>query len=263
MLTVPAGDGTEIRADDDGAGSCVLIVHPGLDDGRSWRPVAELLALRFRVVSVHRRQYRLDLPGGCSIAEEAADVVALARAIGAPLLLVGHSSGGLVALEALLQAPDSFAGAVLYEPPIETAPGEFRPALQRAQSAVRAGRMGRALAIFFRDVVGVSAAAASLSGRALALLPRWRDLAPRQIADLAAIDDVGVALDRYTAIAAPVLLLTGDRSKDHLGRRTRALADALPGARTVVLTKQGHDANRRAPATVAAQVETFANAVLG
>jgi pimeloyl-ACP methyl ester carboxylesterase len=263
VLTVGADDGTEVRASDDGAGRCVLIVHPGLDDGRSWRAVADLLVPRFRVVVVQRRQYRLDLPGGCSLAQEAADVVALARAVSEPVLVVGHSSGGLVALEALLQAPSSFAGAVVYEPPIELQPGEFGPAVQRAQDAVRSGRPGRALTIFFRDVVRVRAATAWISGQLLGRLPRWRELAPRQIADLAAIDEVGVPLDRYAAIEAPVVLLTGDRTQPHLGRRTRALAAALPHARTVVLPKQGHNANRRAPAAVAGAIEAAAAAVFG
>jgi pimeloyl-ACP methyl ester carboxylesterase len=263
VLTVAAEDGTEIRAADDGAGRCVLIVHPGLDDGRSWQRVAALLTPRFRVVALHRRQYRLDLPGGCSIAQEAADVVALARAVGEPVLVVGHSSGGVVALEALLASPSDFAGAVVYEPPIELQPGEFGPAVERAQLAVRAGHPDRALTIFFRDVVGVGAPTAWLSGQVLGRLPRWRDLAARQIADLAAIDEVGVPLDRYAAIEVPVVLLTGDRSRPHLGRRTRALAAALPHARTVVLPKQGHDANRRAPAAVAAEIEAAARAVFG
>jgi pimeloyl-ACP methyl ester carboxylesterase len=258
VLTVAAGDGTEVRATDVGSGRCVLIVHPGLDDGRSWRRVAELLQPRFRVVVLHRRQYRMDLPGGCSIAQEAADVVALAGAVGEPVLLVGHSSGGLVALEALLAAPPSFAGALLYEPPIETAPGEFRPAVQRAEAALRRRNPGRALTIFFRDVVRVPASVARLSGVALGLLPRWRALAARQIADLAAIDDIGVAFDRYGAIETRVVLLTGDRSRPHLRRRIGALAAALPRARTVVLHDQGHDANRRAPAVVAAEIEALA-----
>jgi pimeloyl-ACP methyl ester carboxylesterase len=135
--------------------------------------------------------------------------------------------------------------------------------VRRAQDALRAHRTGRALTIFFRDVVGVPASTAALSGSVLGLLPHWRALAARQIADLAAIDDVGVALDRYAAIDVPVVLLTGDRSRPHLGRRTRALAEAIPRARTVLLRGHGHDANRRAPAEVATEIEALAQAVLG
>ena len=240
----------------------VLVVHPGLDDGRTWRRVIAALEPRYRVVCERRRQYRCDLPAGCSIAEEADDVVALAGTAGGPVLLVGHSSGGIVALEALVRAPSAFAGALVYEAPVELTAGEFRPAVNRAQEALRAGRPGRALTIFFRDVVGVPATSARLAGAVLGLLPRWRALAARQIADLAAIDDLGVRLDAYAAVRVPVLLLSGGRSPAHLQARTRALAEAIPGARTVVLADQGHDANRRAPADVVAEIEGLAGAVL-
>jgi hypothetical protein len=87
----------------------------------------------------HRRRYRLDLPGDppCSIAQEATDVVAVAEAVGEPVLLVGHPSG-----------------AVLYEPPVVTGPplGGDTHTVQRAQAAIAAGRPGRAIAIFLRDL---------------------------------------------------------------------------------------------------------------
>jgi pimeloyl-ACP methyl ester carboxylesterase len=262
VLTALARDGTQIRADDAGAGRCVLIVHPGLDDGRSWRRVATALEQRYRVVRVQRRRYRPDLAADCSMAEEADDVVALAEAVGEPVLLVGHSSGGVVALEALLRAPAAFAGALVYEAPVELSAGEFRPAVRRAQEALRAGRVGRALTIFFGDVVGVPRTEARVAGAVMGLLPRWRTLAGRQIADLAAIDDLGVRLDDYAGIRVPLVLLGGARSPAHLQARARALAAAVPGTRIVVLPDQGHDANRRAPAQVVAEIEGLAGAVL-
>jgi pimeloyl-ACP methyl ester carboxylesterase len=240
----------------------VLVVHPGLDDGRSWRRVVAALEPRYRVLAGARRRYRPDLPADCSMAEEADDVVAQAWAAGEPVLVVGHSSGGIVALEAVLRAPSAFAGALVYEAPVELTAGEFRPAVLRAEGALRTGRPGRALSIFVGDVVGVPATQARLAGAVLGLLPRVRALAPRQIADLAAIDDLGVRLDAYADIRVPVLLLGGGRSPEHLQARTRALAEAIPGARTVVLPNQGHDANRRAPADVVAEIEGLAGAVL-
>src|SRR5262245_11075602 len=126
VITTTAKDGTEVRAVDQGRGPAILIVHPGFDDGSSWHRVAARLADRFRVVRLHRRQYRLDLPGGpCAIDQEVDDVLALAGLIGEPVLVVGHSSGAVVALEALA-ASDAFAGAVLYEPPVHTSPDEWR-----------------------------------------------------------------------------------------------------------------------------------------
>ncbi|MCG5220199.1 hypothetical protein [Streptosporangium sp. KLBMP 9127] len=55
-----------------------------------------------------------------------------------------------------------------------------------------------------------------------------------------------------------LLLLGGDRSPAHLGERLDALAGALPRAKRVVLSGQGHSAHASAPAELAATIESFA-----
>ena len=44
-ITAVAADGTGVRAFDEGDGPVILVIHPGLDDGRSWRKVAAQLSL--------------------------------------------------------------------------------------------------------------------------------------------------------------------------------------------------------------------------
>src|SRR5690242_600804 len=94
MITAISADGTDVRAFDDGQGPVILIIHPGLDDGRSWQKVATRLAGRFRVVRIVRRHYRVDIPAApCySMATEVEDVLALAKLLGEPIVIVGHSS---------------------------------------------------------------------------------------------------------------------------------------------------------------------------
>ena len=112
MMTAVSADGTHVRAFDDGNGPAILVIHPGLDDGRSWAKVAARLSGRFRIIRIVRRHYRLDLPPAAySITREVEDVLALAAAIGPPMLVVGHSSAAVVALEAMARAPATFAGA--------------------------------------------------------------------------------------------------------------------------------------------------------
>ena len=43
MMTAVSADGTEVRAFDDGTGPAILVIHPGLDDGRSWAKVAAVM----------------------------------------------------------------------------------------------------------------------------------------------------------------------------------------------------------------------------
>jgi pimeloyl-ACP methyl ester carboxylesterase len=169
----------------------------------------------------------------------------------------------VVALEALLAAPAStFAGAVLYEPPIVIGAPLGGDAVARARVALAAGKAGIALTIFLRDVVELPPGAASLAGHLAVGLPRWRAMVPRQIDDTAAINQLGNRLDAYSRIGAPALLLGGARSPTHLGERLRTLAGVMPHAELTILPRQGHGANTQAPGKVAAVVSAFADTVL-
>jgi pimeloyl-ACP methyl ester carboxylesterase len=279
MITAISADGTEVRAFDEGHGPVILVIHPGLDDGRSWKKVAGRLAGRFRVVRIVRRHYRVDLPAasGYSMAAEVEDVLALAGVLGEPIVVAGHSSGAVVALEALAAAPAAFAGAVLFEPPvatslspggeaIESSPGgdaiESSPggdAIEQAKAAIAAGQPGRAMQIFVRDVVGMPASQAWLMRPLTAVIPKLRALAPRQITDL---EGLGVRLDVYALIRTPVVLLGGERSPAHLGQSLDALAAVMPNSEKVILARRDHSAHLKAAGEVAHVIETLADKVL-
>ena len=264
MITAQAADGSRVRAFDEGHGPAVLILHGGIDDGSSWRRVAVRLAPRFRVLRLHRRQYRPDLKTGsaCTMAEEVEHVTALVHAIGQPMVIVGHSSGAVLALEALVATPAAYAGAVLYEPPCVIGPPLGGEALARAQASIAAGKPGTALAIFLREIVRAPAWAALLSKLVVALSPRIRRMARHQIDDCAAIDQLGNRLDTYAEITVSIVLLGGDRSPAHLGERLDALERVLPNTQRVVLHGQGHAANALAPGRVADVIAGFADTVL-
>lgn len=264
MITTTAADGTSVRAYDEGQGPVILLLHGGMDEGRSWAGVAARLRSQFRVLRLHRRQYRPDLKSGtrCTMAEEVAHVRALADLVDQPMLVVGHSSGGVLALEALVALPEAFAGAVLYEPPCVIGPPLGGEALTRAQAAMTAGSPGKALAIFLRDIVRTPAWAAWMSGAFVPLVPRLGRLAPHQLDDCAAIDEVGVRLEAYSRIDVPVVLLGGERSPAHLGERLDALEQVMPNTRRIRLRRQGHAANNLAPARVAEIIATLGGEAL-
>jgi pimeloyl-ACP methyl ester carboxylesterase len=262
MMSITSADGTTIVATTDGAGPPVLVLHAGMNDESAWRRVAVRLAPRFRVIRMRRRRYRMDLDPPPGLTAEVADTVALAAATGGPVLLIGHSSGGVVALEALLAAPDAFLGAVVYEPPVVTDTPLGGDAIIRAAAALAGGRPRRAIQIFFRGVVRLPRPLAWLSAALVAAIPRWRRLIPRQIDDNTAIDALGDRRPAYATIRQPVLLLGGQRSPRHLAERLDALTEVLPRAERVTLRGQGHGANLRAPDEVARVVAAFADRVL-
>ena len=246
---------------DEGSGPVVLVVHGGLSDESAWAKVAAELTPAFRVVRIRRRLYRTELPAdpATDFAREVDDLLALAAEIGEPSVLVGHSSGAIVALETVVREVGSFRGLVVYEPPLvldEPIGGERGVA--DARSALARGRPGTALRIHVTRMVGMPAAAGWLMPVLVRLNATTRSFVPRQIDDTEAINRLGNRLDAYTSITLPVLLLTGATSPKHLRERTDRLADALPGARPLaVMPGQGHGANERAPGEVARRVADF------
>lgn len=259
-MEVRSADGTNVILTEDGAGPAVLVVHGGMSDESPWAKVAAELAPRFHVLRIRRRLYRPELPAdpATDFELEVADLAALVETLEPPVLIVGHSSGAVVALEALLALPDAFAGAVLYEPPIPDLPLGRPDSLARARSALARGRTGRAIRIFLAECVQVGRAAAAAAGLATRFAPLLRSYGSRQIDDWDALVRLGPRLDAYATIETPTLLLTGDRSPAHLGERVRLLASAMPDAIVEVLPGQGHGANNTAPRLVADLIATFA-----
>ncbi|KUH80792.1 MULTISPECIES: alpha/beta hydrolase [unclassified Mycobacterium] len=271
MLAVPSSDGVEVHAYDEGHGPAIVIVGPGLDDGTRTKKLSGLLAARFRVIRLHRRQYRLDLKrdpklGGppATIADEVEDLLAIVRTVGESVLLYGHSDGGVVALEALATSPSSFTGGVIFEPAAvidKPLAGEHGEVLAKARAALAAGRPDKAMAIFFRETIELPAWQAPLAAMACALIPRLRRLVPCQLDALEALDQLGNRLNTYATIRVPTLLLGGDRSPQHLVRRLDAIERAIPDAERVVMAGRDHGADLKHPKDVARIIESFADRI--
>src|SRR5215813_7659654 len=110
--------GRQLRYDEQGLGPLLVLLHGSPGTAKSWSRVGERLVERFRVVAP-------DLPGhGGSdavpaaqrgIDQVAADVEALIAAVGEPILLVGHSYGGNVALSVAARRRARLGGLVLLE----------------------------------------------------------------------------------------------------------------------------------------------------
>ncbi|MEV4638703.1 alpha/beta hydrolase [Actinoplanes sp. NPDC049548] len=237
---------------DEGQGRPILVLHGGMGDSTAWSRVTDRLRGRFRTVRLHRRQYRLDLPRPITMADEVEHVTAVAAELDRPVL-VGHSSGGVLALEALLAEPESYAGAVLYEPPVVIGePLDAGP----ARAALAEGKPGKALTVFLRDVVGMAPAASTVAGMIVGH-SRYRDRVIRQLDDSDAIDALGNRLPLYAKLDVPILLIGGDRSPRHLAERLDALERTLPRTRRLLMHGQGHNAERQAPDRLAAAIAKF------
>lgn len=152
MLTVRSSDDTEISYKRVGTGSPVVLVHGAGADHTVWGPIVPHLKDRFTLYMITRRGRN---PSGdasdYALAREVDDVLAVINAIDNPVHLLGHSFGGLIALEAARRGT-SLHRLVIYEPAIVT--NGHETAYRRFQSAFRAAlgaeQYGRALEIYYR-----------------------------------------------------------------------------------------------------------------
>jgi pimeloyl-ACP methyl ester carboxylesterase len=106
---------------DSGLGAPVLFLHGALGDCRTWQRQCALLSARFRCIAYTQRYFgrsswREDGPP-FGTATHARDLVAFCEALEAgPVSLVAWSYAGHAALKALIDRPDLFARALVFEP---------------------------------------------------------------------------------------------------------------------------------------------------
>ncbi len=234
----------------------VVVLHATLSTGRQLAPLARALAapgdLRVlapdRLGSGHRR---LDPPRAVSIAEHVADLAALLDVEGVDrAVLLGHSFGGVVALEAAARLPERVAAVVAYEPPYGPVAGErarraFARVAQATTEALARGGAAAAARAFMRGVAGPGAWEA-LPERSRAFLEEEGGGA---VADAAmeGVDPAGLA-----GIACPVTILAGASSEPFYAPIADALAARIPGARRRDLPGLRHTAPITDPVPIAA-----------
>ncbi len=139
-------DGAELEYEVSGWGEPVVFIH-GAFIADTFRPllVEPSLAERYRLILYHRRGYvgSSRVYGPISVAEQAADCRALLCHLGVQRAhVVGHSYGGAVALQLVLDIPDVAHSLALLEPAllVGTSAQGYRESL--AQSTARYREVG-------------------------------------------------------------------------------------------------------------------------
>jgi pimeloyl-ACP methyl ester carboxylesterase len=143
-----------------GAGEPVVLIH-GAFIAEAYAPLCAepAVAARYRLVRYHRRGYagssRVSAP--FSIAQQAADCRALLRGLGIERAhVVGHSSGGLIALQLALDAPEVVHSLVLLEPALLDVPSGsvLLEALAPSVQLYETGQKEEAVDSFMRAAIG-------------------------------------------------------------------------------------------------------------
>jgi pimeloyl-ACP methyl ester carboxylesterase len=253
MITSP--DGTRINCEQSGSGSPLVLVHAGFVDRTFWGPSLQLLAKHFTVYAMDRRGHgRSDrYAADPDIEREYEDVQALVAAVGAPLTLLGHSSGALAALHAARRTPQ-VQHLVLYEPPRLEA---FTPMmLARLHADLLAGDVDGLVTTVLLDIVEATTRPdMPMEARQQRLAELKR--APIWTAALRDAHSIPAEADSYATyrfdsaefrnFTIPTTLLLGSTSSSVMQRWVQELHTALANSQVVLLDGQGHAAMLTAP----------------
>jgi esterase len=234
----------------------IVLLHATLSASIQLGGLARLLAARGPVFALDRRgsgESVVPAPRPLDVAVHVADLAALLDAQKvARAIVVGHSFGADVALEAAARIPGRVSAVVAWEPPYgpladaRTRAG-FAAVATATERAHAAGGAAAAAAAFLDGVAGKGAWGA-LTDRARAFLAAQGDGAYADAA-LNGLDPAGLA-----GITAPVTVLTGGASDPFYAPIARAVVERIPGAHLVVLAGLFHTAPITDPEPVAAAI---------
>jgi pimeloyl-ACP methyl ester carboxylesterase len=258
MEKVTSPDGTRIAYYRGGAGSPLILVHGTGAASTRWTPLFPALEEHFSVVAVDRRGRGESGDGNTyAIQREFEDVAAVADAIGEPAHVLGHSFGGLCALEAGLLTRN-VGKLVLYETPIPLPGVPLYPegVIDRLQALLDAGDREGVLTRFIHEVVGMPPHEFALFRSS----PAW----PVRLAaahtlprEMRALERYQFDAPRFKALHTPTLLLLGGDSPHFFKAASEAVDTALPNSRIAVMPGQRHIAMDTAPDLFLHEVLTF------
>lgn len=258
MEKVKSRDGTPIAFYRSGSGPPLLLIQgTGAANATSW-PAFQTLGKHFTVIAADRRGR-----GGSgdhneySLKKEYEDIISIAEAIGVDLFLLGHSFGGLLALETALIS-DHFSKLVLYEPsvPLPDCPAYPEGLPERYQALLDAGNLEGLLYLHYREAGQMTNAEIEK----LRNSPAWQErlaaahTLPRESR---ATDEYQFDPNRFADLQIPVLLLSGGDSSDILKKPVEALNAALPKSSIVELPGQQHIAMHTAPELFVSELKKF------
>lgn len=202
----------------------VVLLHHGLGSCSAWKGQIPTLVENGQEVWVYDRwgyglssdRPALDPPW---FEEDVADLARLLEGITKPVILIGHSDGGNIAMSYALRYPEKVLGLMIVAAHIYLEPKMIKGILdlkrdyEKAESVLRAGLQRRhgEKAVFYRWWSSWGS-----------LLPGW-DMRP-QIA----------------GIRCPVLVVQGDKDEHATLKHAQDCAEAIPHSRLWIVENAGH-----------------------
>ncbi len=253
-----------------GVGEAVVLVHAGIF--ADWfAPLLQDSALtrQYRVISYHRVGYAGSdhVAGPLSITQQAAQLRALMERLGIRRAhIVGHSSGGIVALQLALETPAVVQSLALLEPALPVAqssgaqPAGSSSGMTEIMSRLRAGDRAGAVDGFMRLVAG-PAYRPDLDGALPGAFQQgMTDAETFFDQELPAIRAWTFGAAEASRLTMPVLAVIGEKSPDVSPvwpERQRLLVSWLPDVEPFVLPGATHLLQLQRPHEMASALGAF------
>jgi pimeloyl-ACP methyl ester carboxylesterase len=267
-----SADGTPIGYRRLGAGPGLLVISGGFLAAQHYMRLAGALADAFTVYVPDRRGRGVSGPPGdrYGMDRECEDVAALLGESGAEFLF-GHSSGGLIALQAGRTLPQVSKLAV-FEPPLSEHGSISSAWIGEFDRQIARGKPAAALAAFLEaDHLVPGRWPRPLLVGMLALYLRWEkrrveppdasneSLIPLQRLDGLLVAEMDSSRQCMAGMTAEVLLLGGEKSPRFLREVLEALHRTLPRSQRIELPRMGHGgpSSDGQPERVAQALRTF------
>ena len=255
MKKVRSRDGTHIAVDKSGYGRAIVLVGGALSDRSGAATLAALLAPSFTVYTYDRRgRGDSEDTAPYSVQREVEDLAAVIFEAGDAAYVYGHSSGAVLALEAVERGLPIPKLAV-YEPPlIVDASRQPVPAGAAATVAelVASGRRGDAVEWFLTKAVD-SPPDVVAQLKQSKWWPGMEAMAHTIEYDLLLTADVGTGslepLEKWTRLLTPTLVMDGGASPVWIRTGAQSLARALGNATYRTLEGQTHGPDAQMLAT--------------
>jgi len=249
-----------------GSGPTVVLVHGVMTDYRYWQPQVDAWSTRFHVIAVSLRHFYPEKWNGkgddFSVQQNARDLAAFVKSIGAPVYLVGWSYGGGPAYQTALAHPDLVRKLVLDEGGLISG--------DDANSNPNSVNMKRSkeTAVYFDagDIEsGLSYAVDNINGAGVwAKLPEQSKTRVRENAwsivgiGMVAAPDISCA--EFGSLKMPVLLVQGEFTTPRYKRALDEQAKCLSSATRVTIPNAGHPSAYMNPAVFNQIVGAFFDA---
>jgi pimeloyl-ACP methyl ester carboxylesterase len=235
--TVTSADGTKIAFERRGSGPALILIGGALTDRKFpyGVPLADLLASNFTVYAYDRRG-RGDSADTAPFAvqREVEDLAALIAEAGAPVFVFGHSSGAILALEAVA-AKLPISKLAVYEPPFNMdadAQAQNNAFSDQVAALLKDGKKQEAV-IFF--LTGIGMPPEMIGG--MQQSPMW-------LAMLAAAPtlnyDMAITNAAIKSTTVPLLAMAGGASPDFVKQAVHAVEKAARHSAYLEIPGQTH-----------------------